>query len=597
MNSFIEILNQWGENFLSFAWPMLWQSSLFIVVLFAFDFLFRRKVRACVRYALWLVLLVKLLLPPTLALPTGLAWWLHFSSAKTQTSTIVTYGAQTIPTFTHQTPPSFNPIQPTISFAAWTLITVCVISTSLFVWLLIRWMQVARKVQRTTRSEKLIPILDEARSLAGLRSKIKVRLTEGSMSPAVCELIRPVILLPQSLVEKLSADQLRAVLLHELIHLRRGDVWVNCLQTLLQIFYWWNPLLWFANARIRHVREEAVDDSVMLTLAGDSDSYASTLLEVAKFAFDRPLTSLGLIGILESRSALRLRIERLVDFKAPKKIGLSVLSLFGLMIFTAVAVPMGQAPLPTESQNLVGTKNANASPQFHIKARFIEVPTDNFVDSAMLTNNVVAGMTGILTSENLKKIMRSLEAKPGVETFAEPEVVTTSGRQTQMRATEVITVVTNFAYQKTATNGSIIAPQTDQVETGPVLDVVPVVLSDGYTINLTTIASMTEFLGYDEPPTEHIPKGDTSVHLPVILPSFYVQQASANLNLQDNQTIVLGKLQKHLYVDGKEVSAEPDYFVKTKKSRGQPDVEDKELLVFITVTLVDRAGNRIHPKN
>ncbi len=74
MNSFIETLNQCGENFLNFAWPMLWQASLLIAVLFAVDFLLRRRLRASIRNALWLVVLVKLCVPPTLALPTSPAW-------------------------------------------------------------------------------------------------------------------------------------------------------------------------------------------------------------------------------------------------------------------------------------------------------------------------------------------------------------------------------------------------------------------------------------------------------------------------------------------------------------------------------------------
>ena len=86
---------------------------------------------------------------------------------------------------------------------------------------------------------------------------------------------------------------MRAVLLHELIHLRRRDVWVNFLQALLQIFYWWHPLVWLANARIRRVREEAVDDAVMLALRDEAEAYAPTLLEVAKLALNRPLASLG----------------------------------------------------------------------------------------------------------------------------------------------------------------------------------------------------------------------------------------------------------------------------------------------------------------
>ena len=77
MNTFIENLNQWAGDFTRFAWPMLWQSSLLIAAVLAFEFLLRRRLRASIRYALWLVVLVKLILPPTLALPTSPAWWLH----------------------------------------------------------------------------------------------------------------------------------------------------------------------------------------------------------------------------------------------------------------------------------------------------------------------------------------------------------------------------------------------------------------------------------------------------------------------------------------------------------------------------------------
>src|ERR1019366_5017031 len=97
--------------------------------------------------------------------------------------------------------------------------------------------------------------------------------------------------------------------------------------------------------------------------------------------------------------------------------------------------------------------------------------------------------------------LRSLQARSGVEVLGEPEVTTLSGRQTQMRATRAITVVTNLVFQDTFTNeidatvSASIVPQTSKVETGPVLDVVPYVLADGYTINLALIPSLTEFLG------------------------------------------------------------------------------------------------------
>src|ERR1019366_2197146 len=185
-----------------------------------------------------------------------------------------------------------------------------------------------------------------AQEIVGIKFNVPVKLTQNSMSPAVCGLFRPAILIPQALAENFSDEQLRAVLLHELIHLRRRDVWVNFSQALLQIFYWWHPLVWLANTRIRRVREEAVDDAVMLALRDKAEPYARTLLEVAKLALTRPLASLGLVGILESRHALRQRIERLVDFQPPRQAGLTLASLLGILAFTAIAVPMGGAPDP-----------------------------------------------------------------------------------------------------------------------------------------------------------------------------------------------------------------------------------------------------------
>ena len=180
----------------------------------------------------------------------------------------------------------------------------------------------------------------------------------------MCGLFRPVILLPRSLAERLPPKQLRAVLLHELVHLRRGDVWVNCAQALLQILYWWHPLLWLANARIRRVREEAVDDAVMLALRDDAETYAPTLLEVAKLALHRPLATLGLVGILESRGSLRQRIERLIDFRPPRKAGLTLGSALAVLGFAALAVPMGEAPAPSEAAQSATspTTATNAAP-------------------------------------------------------------------------------------------------------------------------------------------------------------------------------------------------------------------------------------------
>ena len=368
MNSLIEALNVWGDHALRFAWPMLWQSSLLIALLFALDLLTRRKLRPAVRYALWLVVLVKLLLPPSLAFPTGPGWWLRQAKAaparpRPATTVVVTYDAHDLPAPSVAPAPviiTSPPPRLRLTPASWTLVGMAAVSLGLLAWMLVRWLQVTREARRSPPAPAVLNQLFPEQ-----RRPVRLKLTDRPMSPAVCGLFRPVILLPRTLVDRLPPAHLRAVLLHELLHLRRGDVWVNCAQALLQITYWWHPLLWLANARIRRLREEAVDDAVMLALKEEAETYAPTLLEVAKLALHRPLATLGLVGILESRSSLRQRIERLIDFHPPRKAGLTLGSALAVLGFAALAVPMGEAPppriIPESADSLVATNTSGST--------------------------------------------------------------------------------------------------------------------------------------------------------------------------------------------------------------------------------------------
>jgi beta-lactamase regulating signal transducer with metallopeptidase domain len=349
-DSVIERLNLWGGEFARIAWPLFWQSSLLIAGMFVLEFFLRRKLRASVRHALWLVVLIKLLLPPSFASPSGIAWWLRpreVAPAKpTVASYVVTYGP------THASPPLpiSSPViipkpQIHLSRAAWALFGTVGTGLALLLIMLVRWRLLRQQLSKSQPAPIwLQEMLHDTQRKAGCRRRVRLMLTDASISPALCGLIRPVIVLPAALVRQLRPDQLRAVLLHELFHLRNGDVWVNCFQSLLHIVFWWHPLLWFANARIRRIREEVVDDSVRLALGAEAENYAPTLLEVARLALARPLATLGLVGILESRNALKQRVDRLVNFPAPRRVGLSIISGLSILAFASVALPMGQAP-------------------------------------------------------------------------------------------------------------------------------------------------------------------------------------------------------------------------------------------------------------
>lgn len=224
--------------------------------------------------------------------------------------------------------------------------------------------------------------------------------------------------------------------------------------------------------------------------------------------------------------------------------------------------------------------NTNSSmPQIHIKARFLTIPEDlsaRWYDSAS---------AGILTSENFSIALKNLRSRNDVETLAEPEMTTISGRQVQMRATQIISVVTNFCLQET--NGtSSIGPQTENFETGPVLDTIPRVLPDGYTIELPVIASVVEFLGYAQS-TNTAPAYNSAgreIDAPTVSPQFRAQSTTNTVNLFDDQTLVFGLKENQVQADT--ALAELD--------GSKPNSLNRHLLVFVTATIIDRAGRRVH---
>jgi type II secretory pathway component GspD/PulD (secretin) len=208
-----------------------------------------------------------------------------------------------------------------------------------------------------------------------------------------------------------------------------------------------------------------------------------------------------------------------------------------------------------------------------------------------------ATVTGILTDPNFRVTLHALESRPRTTILAEPECVTTSGRQTQMRATDIDEILTNFTIHTTSSNSPSFVPQIGKMEIGPVVDVVPYVLSDGYTINLTVTASVTEFLGYAKPTNSLIAyiNGHKQT-VPVPLPKFRTQKISTVVNLWDNQTLVLGgpvtsatETIKHKVPLLADLPLIGGWF----QSQTENSVE-KKLMVFVTATIVDPAGNRVH---
>ncbi len=120
-----------------------------------------------------------------------------------------------------------------------------------------------------------------------LRLNRPIRLLQGvgrsaPLAPVTWGLWHPRVLLPADAVNW-SDDRKRAVLMHELAHIRRADWIVQIVSQLVCALYWFHPLFWIAQSRLCRESEHACDD-VVLNLGMDGDAYASHLLEIARAA-------------------------------------------------------------------------------------------------------------------------------------------------------------------------------------------------------------------------------------------------------------------------------------------------------------------------
>jgi type II secretory pathway component GspD/PulD (secretin) len=222
----------------------------------------------------------------------------------------------------------------------------------------------------------------------------------------------------------------------------------------------------------------------------------------------------------------------------------------------------------------------------------------------------VATITGILTDPQFRVVIRALEQRNGVEMLSAPEVTTLSGRQAQIKATEMATIITYIDgsqnSQGAVNNGGvgtvvqqsqvIIQPETQVYELGPVLDVVPYVLADGVTIKLDLIPSIREFLGYDPQPNIPAPPQLNAVYIPPILPRLRVRQVITSVHVWDGQTVVLGGLIAEDSIKSKDkVPILGDLPLVGRLFRSEASsTRKKNLTIFVSPTIIDPAGNRMH---
>ncbi len=301
MTWLVDALNRCGTVWASLVGVALWQSTI-VAILVAMAAWALRRSSPAVRFWLWQLVAIKLLLVPLGTWSVGLSWLpaIEPSPAQVELAAIVAEPSPAPPLDmpTKQEPKpaaslasvaSATSVQPVTFrdltwqgwlFAGWTVI---VAMLGFRLWLQRHRLNALLRAT-TDADEALCSVVAQVAEQLGLKNPPRVRITNLDCSPFVCGLLRPSIVLPKSLVGELTAAELRQILAHELAHLKRHDLTWGWIAEIARVAYFFHPVIHWASYRIRLERELACDQIAIQHSGRTPIQYAETLVRVLSAA-------------------------------------------------------------------------------------------------------------------------------------------------------------------------------------------------------------------------------------------------------------------------------------------------------------------------
>lgn len=325
------------------AWTQLWQVTIVIGAAAIITRVCCRH-RPHLAYLLWLLVFVKCWIPPVWSSPSGLFSW---AGGEATGALDLAPASRSRTAFQHDRvrqaaavritpaqnridrqpqsqvvsparprratagmPDSRGSLWPRAALGIW-LAGVAFLSTAAY----IRFSAWRRRLSKTVVAPEpsLAALVADLAARLGIRRNVQV-LVSSAAGPAVFGVARPALVLPEVLVRSLDRQRLAAIVAHELVHVRRGDLLVGWLQLATQFAWWFHPLVWWSGVQLARERERCCDEEALSGLGCNPADYAQTLLDVMKLRrWLRPLVSCPGIRAAEVTSR---RLEHIVRFGA-----------------------------------------------------------------------------------------------------------------------------------------------------------------------------------------------------------------------------------------------------------------------------------------
>jgi beta-lactamase regulating signal transducer with metallopeptidase domain len=296
----------------------LWQSTLFCGGVWLLTLALRGD-RAAVRHGLWVAAALKFLVPFSALFAAGALF--SFATPTDAGPPMLGVGMNV----------AAPVMSPAISLREAAREPAPVLWIALFTWIAGATVLAARWLKAWWAAESVVR---EARPAPGLPAD--VRVTDAEIEPSAARVIRPVVLLPATLLQTLAPAQLEAVIAHERAHIARRDNLFSHIQRCIESLFWFHPLVWWIGRRQVDERERACDERV-LDEGHDEAEYAAGILAVCRHTFRAtcsPATASALSGDLS------LRIRSILGSARPRALNGLKAAALSIATITVAAGPL-----------------------------------------------------------------------------------------------------------------------------------------------------------------------------------------------------------------------------------------------------------------
>lgn len=317
----------WISDWWSWSVPATMQATLLLALAWSMDRLLVRRVWPGLLAVFWFVALARFFLPPDLRSPLSVT---AVIGAPTLAAAKFLPGANTL----------------TVLFAVWVGGTVALIALRCA-----RRLRLDFRVEFVTPSHQWRRAMERAAAIIGTHRKPRIGTLEGLGSPAVFGLFRPTLLLPRSSLDRPPTRRDEHALLHELAHLKRGDLWLDECLALIRAAVWFHPLVWIASERLRVLGELQCDQTVARALGSEARSYRDTLVLAARHLATRTTPS-GVRAFIGGQSAIIVRIESLERCATHSLTLARGVSAASAIVLAACVLPMAPSVTDLRAQAL-----------------------------------------------------------------------------------------------------------------------------------------------------------------------------------------------------------------------------------------------------